>query len=96
MTLVRSASLVHSARAATRVTALPAHLYDAKVRDSRLGNQQQQQEGTGWTTTTAVGANTLTRTTAVTRMTMEGGDKGATEEGNGRGATSGCNKYIIK
>jgi hypothetical protein len=63
-----------------------------------LRNQQQQQKGTGWTrttTTTAVGANSLMRTTAATRTTMEGGDTVATEEGNGRGATSGCNKYII-
>jgi hypothetical protein len=47
-------------------------------------------------TTTAAGANSLTRTTTTRRTTTEGGDTVAMEEeGNGRGGTSGCNKFII-
>jgi hypothetical protein len=69
------------------VTALQALL----VADARRDRHQQQ--GTRWMMTTMTRRRRRRRTAS--RMKVEGEDTVATEEGDGKGATSGCNKYII-
>ena len=65
----------------------PPHRQRKKRPPPAARHKVQGGRRTTTTTTTAAGANSLTRRTA--RRTTEGGDTVATEEGNGRGGTSG-------
>ena len=90
--LSRSASLAHSARAATGVVAtLPAHL-----RDVRVNNATTTTVCTRWTTTTRR-SNSLKRTTRTQTMEAEVGEAGdtvGTEAGVGN-ARGGGTKAMI-